>query len=208
MLIIGKTNLPGSDVLKRSVKVGLGAGLLILAGLPLYALPATWTLPRGRRAGLEPLTLAEAAQQLQEAYPPGAEQIDAARALVGARMAYCRRNSFDHYARAFGRGYGYCQQMALALADLLQRLGYEASVVHCLRNRFADGKVTSHAWVRVTLGGQERDVDPLFWAEERGEIGFAPLGRVMGFSPLWRLLGGWGSLAVNAHRFYTTGRDF
>ena len=196
-----------NNAVKRTVQIGLGAGLLILAGLPLYALPAMRSLPRGRRPGLEPLTLAEAAQELGKAYPPGAEQVEAARALVGARMAYCRRNSFDPYGRAVARGYGYCQQMGLALTDLLRRLGYAARVVHCLRNRFPEGRVTAHAWVRVTVDGEERDVDPLFWNEERGEISFAPLAAVKDFTPLWRLLSGWGSPTVNAHRYYTTGKD-
>ena len=196
-----------NKALKHTGQTALGAAVLLLAGLPLYALPATLSLPRGRRPGLEPLTLAQAAQRLREAHPLGAEQVEAARALVGARMAYCRRNSFDPYPRAFARGYGYCQQTALALADLLRRLGYEARAVHCVRNRFPDGKVTAHAWVRVTMDGEERDVDPLFWDEAQGRISFTPIREVADFTPLWRLLGGWGSPAANAHRYYTTRRD-
>lgn len=192
---------------RQCAAVLAGAGLLVLAGMPLYALPATWSLPRGRRPRLESLTLTQAAQDLRRAHPPGVAQVEAARALVGARMVYCRRNSFDPYPKAFDRGYGYCQQMALALADLLRRLGYEARVVHCLRNRFEDGKVAAHAWVRVTLNGEQCDVDPLFWNDEQGAVNFLPLARVMDFTPLWRLFGGWGSIAVNAHRFYTTGKD-
>jgi hypothetical protein len=200
---------PGDDaaVLRRVGAIAGGAAIILFAGTTLYALPATLTLPRGRRQGLGPLTLAEAADQLRSTWPVGEEQIEAARALIGERMVYCRRNSFDSYARAFTRGYGYCQQMALALTDLLQRLGYDAKVVHCLGNRFADGHVTSHAWVRVTVDGAMCDLDPLFWDAARCEPSFTPLRKVKDFTILWRVLGGWGSPAVNAHRYYTTGRD-
>ncbi len=139
--------------MKNPLPVLAGAGLLVVFAAPIYALPATLSLRRGRRSGLEPLTLAEASDRIRVDYPHGYDQVEAARALVGERMVYCRRNSFDPYPRAFGRGYGYCQQMALALAEVLRRLGYEARVVHCLRCRFADGKVTSHAWVRVPVDG-------------------------------------------------------
>ncbi|MFN2201087.1 MAG: transglutaminase domain-containing protein [Caldilineaceae bacterium] len=194
-------------ILRSALAIAGGAVTLVLAGTSLYALPATLTLPRGRRPGLVPLTLAEASDDLRTAYPTGDAQIEAARALIGERMIYCRRNSFDSYSRAFSRGYGYCQQTALALNDLLRRLGYDAKVVHCLHNRFPDGRVTAHAWVRVTVNNALRDLDPLFWDTTRGKPIFTPLSAVTDFTSLWRLLGGWGSPAVNAHRYYTTGRD-
>jgi transglutaminase-like putative cysteine protease len=180
----------------------------VLVGLPLYALPATLSLPRGRRPGLPPLTLAEAADQLRASGKTGWELVEAARALVGERMAYCRRNSFDCYPRAFARGYGYCVQHAEALYDLLARLGFQSEMVHALRCRFPHGKVASHAWVQVTLADETRPVDPIFyWATSR-EISFVPLSPIAPLSPLIRLLSYWASPAVNAHRFYRTGKDF
>src|SRR5512139_276353 len=92
--------------------------LVIIVGVILYALPATLSLPRGRRPGIEPLTIQEAAQQLRLSGLGGPALVEAARRLVGERMQYCRRNSFDLYPRAFERGYGYCQQSAYALAAL------------------------------------------------------------------------------------------
>jgi hypothetical protein len=47
----------------------------------------------------------------------------------------------------------------LRLAGLLLRLGFETHVVYSLKNRFPDGRVTSHAWARTTLLGESRDVD-------------------------------------------------
>ena len=97
--------------------------LVVRIGVPLYALPATLSLGRRRRPGIEPLTIQEAAQQLRGKGQSGPALVEAARLLVGERMQYCRRNSFDLYPRAFERGYGYCQHSAYALAALLREFG-------------------------------------------------------------------------------------
>ena len=181
--------------------------LVVAVGVQLYALPATWSLPRGRRPGIEALTLSQAAAQLRATGLAGWELVEAARALVGQRMHYCRRNSQNTAAKAFERGYGYCMQHAYALSGLLARLGVEARVAQAFRNRFVDGSVTSHAWVRVTVEGERRDIDPLFWDTERGTIAFTPLSPVTGINPLFKAFTWWGAPAVNAHRYYRTGKD-
>ena len=193
--------------MKRIVQIIFFSGLALLGGLPVYALPATLSLPRGRRPGLAPLTIPQAAQQLKASGKSGWALVEAARALVAERMAYCRRNSFDIHWRAFERGYGYCQQQAYALADLLTRLGFEARVVGALRNRFPDGRVTGHAWVRVILDEQAHDIDSIAYNRQAGQIDFTPLTRVFAYTPVFRILAGWGSIAVNAQRYYKTGTD-
>ncbi len=109
--------------------------------------------------------------------------------------------------RAFERGYGYCTQHAFALLDLLTRLGFEGKVVQAFRNRFPDGSVTSHAWVSVTVDGKTRFIDPLFYDEEVGEIDFVPLSAITDFPPAFKIFAWWGGTAINAHRFYVTGKD-
>jgi transglutaminase-like putative cysteine protease len=193
--------------------LALAGGLLLLvvlfvAGLVLYALPATLSLPRGRRPGLAPLTLPQAAQQLRASGKQGAEVVEAARVLVGSRMAYCRRNSFDLYPRAFERGYGYCQQSAYALVALLKALGFQAEVITAFRSRFPNGKVGGHAWVQVYLDGLPRQIDPQYYDPLTGELRFTPLTKVFAYSTPFRFLAGWGSAAVNAHRYYRTGQDY
>ena len=77
-------------------------------GVPLFALPATLSLPRGQRPGISRLTIEQAAQRLRaDTDRAGWDRVEAARALVGQRMSYSRRNSFDSADRAFERGYGY-----------------------------------------------------------------------------------------------------
>ena len=113
-------------------------------------------------------------------------------------MQYCRRNSYDSAGRAFERGYGYCMQHAYALADLLTRLGFETRVVQAFENEFADGTITSHAWVRVTLDGETRAIDPLFWDEGAGRPTFTPLSRVTHISPLFKAFTWWGAPAARS----------
>ena len=195
------------QVLIRLAKVVPLIFVAIAVGVPLFGLLATLSLPRGQRRGVDKLTIEQAARQLQASDPEGWDRVEAARALVGQRMQYSRRNSFDSAGRAFERGYGYCMQHAYALAYLLRELGYQAQVVQAFQNRFADGKVTSHAWVRVTLDGETRDVDPLFWDAEAGRIAFTPLSPVTGISPVFKAFTWWGAPAVNAYRYYRTGKD-
>lgn len=194
--------------MKRYFKYSLLALFSILVGTPLYALPATLSLPRGLRPGLKPLTLSQAAQELKETGKSGLALVEAARLLVAQRMQYCRRNSFDIHSRAFERGYGYCQQQAYALADLLTRLGFEAHVVGALRNRFPDGRITGHAWVQVLVDGKAYDIDSIAYDATSGKIVFTPLTRVFEYTPAFRIFAGWGSSAVNARRYYRSGKDY
>jgi len=193
--------------MKPMAKIVLFSGLALLGGLPVYALPASLSLRRGRRPGLAGLTIPQAAGQLKAPGKSGWALVEAARALVADRMAYCRRNSFDPHWRAFERGYGYCQQQAYALADLLSRLGFEARVVGALRNRFADGRVSGHAWVRVILDGQAQDIDSIAYDRQAGQIDFTPVTPVFAYTPLFRIIAAWGSIAVNARGYYLTGKD-
>jgi transglutaminase-like putative cysteine protease len=185
----------------------LYGSLFILGSVPLYAIPATLSLPRGIRPGLRPLTLEQAAAWLQKGPTTGWDLVEDARALVGERMAYSRRNSFDTAGKAFERGYGYCTQHAFALLDLLTRLGFEAKVVQAFKNRFPNGKVTSHAWVSVTHEGETRYVDPLFYNAQTRQIDFVPLSTITDFPLTFKLFAWWGATAINAHRYYITRKD-
>lgn len=188
------------------VKFVLLVALGIILGLPLYAIPATLSLPRGPRPAIKALTISQAAQSLRQTGKTGWSLVEAARALVAARMQYCRRNSFDIAAIAFERGYGYCQQQSYALVELLTQLGVDAKVVGAFRNQLPSGSVGGHAWVSVTVDGESRDIDTLHYDAEAGGITFTPLTEVFDYTPASRVVFGWGSAAVNAHRYYVTGK--
>jgi hypothetical protein len=183
------------------------AVLAINLGFTLYALPAMFRLPGGMRPGLEPLTLSQATLQLMETGKTGWDLAEATRTLVAERMQYCRRNSFDSDAKAFERGYGYCTQQAYALVDLLTRLGFEARAVYAFRNRFPEGQIAGHTWVSVSLSGETRFIDIIFYDVESGEITFQPISKVYNHTPLFKILTRCGDAALNAHRYYRTGKD-
>jgi transglutaminase-like putative cysteine protease len=187
-------------------KVTLGLVGVLFTALLLFVLPATVSLPGGRRPGLEDLTIEEAAVRLRQSGAAGWDLVKEARRLVGERMAYCRRNGFDSYKRAFRRGYGYCEQSAFALTNLLQLLGFDARPVHSERNRFPDRAApTGHAWVRVFYNGEPRGVDPQYQDPSTGEFLFEPGPDAREYSPAFRVLARWGSPIANAYRYYRTG---
>jgi hypothetical protein len=183
-------------------------GLLVfIAGWMIYSLPATLSLQRGIRPGIDKTTIEEAVKMLKASGNTGTELIKAARSVTITRMQYCRRNSFDSYKTAFERGYGYCQQQAHALKYILTQLGFNAWVVYANRNRFADGHAGGHAWVRIFYDGTQKDIDATYDDPVSDKITFTPLTKVKRYTPLFRLLAGWGSIAINASRYYLTGKD-
>jgi hypothetical protein len=192
------------------LKILMLAPLAILVtgfGLALYALPAIFSLSEGIRPGLEPLTLTEAAEQLQDTGKSGWDLVEAARALVAERMQYSRRNSFDSDAKAFERGYGFCTQQAYVLICLLKRMGFEAKPVQAFRNVFPDGRRGGHTWVRISWNGKSRLIDSIFYDPESREITFVPVSKVHNHTTLFKILTRAGEAAVNAHRYYRTGKD-
>ena len=188
-------------------KLVLASIIVILIGVPLYAVPAALSLLPGPRPGVEQLTIEQASQKLKETGMTDWELVEAARALVAERMKYSRRNSFDPAGKAFERGYGYCLQYAYALTSILTKLGFEAKVVHAFQNRFPDGEVTAHAWVSVTVDDESHYMDSLFYDEQAGELDFNPLSEVLDISPTFKLIAFWGCTATNAHRYYVSGKD-
>jgi hypothetical protein len=165
------------------------------------------SLPGGIRPGLEEQTIREAVKALEKKDLEGLDLIEEARVLVGQRMAYCRRNSYEPYEEAFRRGYGFCQQQAFALSAILEGLDFEALPVQSMQTMFPDGNIGGHSWVRVKINEDYLFIDPIFYNSEKHEITFTPLSEVTEFSVFFRILSGWGSATINAHRYYTSGSD-
>jgi hypothetical protein len=181
--------------------------LVVITIYTLYALPASISLPSGIRPGLESKTIHEAVLDLRKTGRSDRDLVEASRLLVGERMAYCRRNSYNSYKKAFKRGYGFCQQQAFALSYILKELGFEAYPVQAIRTQFPDGNIGGHAWVMVMIKDEMIYIDPVYYNPAEQKITFTPLSEVTGFSTFFRLLAGWGGATINAHRYYTTGTD-
>ena len=165
------------------------------------------SLPSGIRPGLEELTIEQAVDTLKAKNLTDLELIQETRKLLVTRMRYCRRNSYDSYKTAFRRGYGYCVQQAYALHYMLTELGFDAKVVQATKNRFEDGTIGGHAWVRINHNGSIIEIDPSDTNYQNKKVSFVPLTKVTEFGFLFKLVTLWGSAGVNAHRYYTTGKD-
>ena len=66
----------------------------------------------------------------------GWELVTYAQNLTARKFSYSRKNPWDPPAKAFARGQGYCQQQALALKEIYDKLGIESKVVYAARCRF------------------------------------------------------------------------
>ena len=64
-----------------------------------------------------------------------------------------------------------------------------------------------HIWVRVVNEGEVRDVDSVCYDVRAGAIDFVSLSRVRRHTRLFKWLTQWGEAAVNAQRYYRTGKD-
>ena len=181
--------------------------LAIPFSFTLYGIPAMLTLPSGIRPGIDDLTIEQAVDMLKTKNISGLELMQEARKMVVTRMQYCRRNSYDTYKTAFHRGYGYCVQQAYALHYLLSELGFDAKVVQATRNRFENGTIGGHAWVRILYNDRIIDIDPSDTNWQNEKITFVPLTQVTEFGSFFKILTLWGSAGVNAHRYYITGKD-
>ena len=181
--------------------------LSFFIGWLIYALPATLSIAGGTRPGIENITIDEAVKKLRQTKLSGWELIEESKKMVTSRMRYCRRNSFDSFKKAFRRGYGYCQQQAFALKYILAMLGFRAKVVHAYRNKFPDGNISGHAWIKVDYGNTEKYIDASDVNASTGHINFIPLTKIKEYTGLFRFFAGWGSIGVNAYRYYRFGRD-
>jgi hypothetical protein len=87
---------------------------------------------------------------------------------------------------------GYCQQQVLALKLIYNGLRIESYPVSAIPCRFGPkvihgiqepGGLSGHVWLRVRLGGEEREVCPGSVENRPGKVHFEILG------PVWRLPG-------------------
>jgi len=67
--------------------------------------------------------------------------------------------------------------------------------------------VTAHAWVSVRVDDESHYIDSLFFDGQAGELDFNPLSEVLDISPTFKLIAFWVCTAVNAHRYYVSGKD-
>jgi hypothetical protein len=136
----------------------------------LLTLPLLRRLPKQGRVSMDGIiTIDDAVEACRRRQLQGWDLVAYAQNLVAKKFTYSRLNTWDTPSRAFERGMGYCEQQALALKKIYGKLGIETRPVFCMRCKFSakvvdgvhwPGGISGHAWLRVRIGDEERDVCP------------------------------------------------
>jgi transglutaminase superfamily protein len=166
-----------------ALSAAAGTGAVYVAYLPLKR-----RLPKEGRTTVDGVTtIAGAVDACRRAGLSGWDLAAYAQNLAARKFSYSRLNTWDSPARAFERGMGYCEQQARALKRIYDALGIASRPVMAMRCRFPPemidgmpwaGGVTPHAWLRVRIDGEERDVCPGSPANRPGVTHFQALSRV------------------------------
>ncbi|HEX8997779.1 MAG TPA: transglutaminase family protein [Ktedonobacterales bacterium] len=178
---------------KLTIAVAVASAVAATGGGTLYllTLPMTRRLPNESRVSLDGVTtVQDAVAACRRTGLHGWELVAYAQRLTARKFTYSRLNTWDSPARAFERGMGYCEQQALSLKQIYDALGIESRPVFGFRCIFPPkivdgmpwaGGVTGHAWLRVRIGDDERDVCPGSVANTPGVTDFRAL------PPVWTL---------------------
>ncbi len=176
----------------------------------LITLPGMLRLPRPGRTSVEGVTtLEDAVAACRRSGFSGWALAAFAQHLAARKFSYSRRNAWDTPARAFKRGMGYCQQQALALKMIYDRLGIESRPVYTSRAMFPPKVVhgvyepeivSGHTWLRVKINGDERDVCPGRVENVPGKIHFVVFGKVQTLTPGFAVVSHFASAIVNVLR--------
>jgi hypothetical protein len=184
--------------------------ILSLLAIYLYTLPGLRRLPKGGRTTLDGVTtLADAVAACRRTGLQGWGLVAYAQNLAARKFAYSRRNPWDSPARAFERGMGYCQQQALALKLIYDRLGIRSEPVFALECRFPPKvvhgipepeSISPHTWLNMTLDGVSKYVCPGNPANRPGTTHFEVLSAVRPLSPWMQPFSHLGSVIENVKR--------
>ena len=145
-------------------------GLSTVGVLSVYLLtiPMLRRLPKQSHVTMDGITtIDDAVEACRRTQLKGWDLVAYAQNLAARKFTYSRLNTWDIPARAFERGMGYCEQQALALKMIYDKLGVETKPVFCMRCKFPGkvvdgaywpGGISGHAWLRAKIGDVERDV--------------------------------------------------
>ena|SRR6266571_3605561 len=145
---------------------GIGAaGVLTVY---LLTIPLLRRLPKQDRVSMDGITtIDDAVKACKRTHLQGWDLVAYAQNIAARKFTYSRLNTWDTPSRAFERGMGYCEQQALALKKIYGRLGIETRPIFAMRCKFppkvvdgvpSPGGISGHAWLRVRIGDEERDV--------------------------------------------------
>ena len=157
-------------MLKKLVLILIGLGAAGVVAIYLLTISLLRRLPKPGRVSMDGITTIEdAVEACRRTHLQAWDLVAYAQNLAARKFTYSRLNTWETPSRAFERGMGYCEQQALALKRIYDRLGIESRGVLAFRCAFPPGMidgipwpggVTAHAWLRVRIADEELDVCP------------------------------------------------
>ena len=157
-------------MLKKILLALTSIGTVGVLTIYLLTLPLLRRLPKQDRVSMDGITtIDDAVKVCRRTQLQGWDLVAYAQNLAAKKFTYSRLNTWDTPSRAFERGMGYCEQQALALKKIDDKLGIETRPVFAFRCKFPakvvdgvnwPGGISGHAWLRVRIGDEERDVCP------------------------------------------------
>ena len=176
----------------------------------LLTIPLLRRLPKQSRVSLDGvMTIDDAVEACRRTHLQGWDLVAFAQNLAARKFTYSRLNTWDTPSRVFERGMGYCEQQALALKKIYDRLGIETRPVFTMRCEFSPkmidgipspGGISGHAWLRVRIGDEERDVCSGSVDNKPGVTNFEILSRVLTWQTWMRPFTHVGSSIENIRR--------
>jgi hypothetical protein len=197
-------------VFRKLVLAFSGLSSIGIAVVLVLTIPLLRRLPYQGHVSMDGVTNTDdAIEACWRTHLQGWELVAYAQHLAARKFTYSRLNIWDTPSRAFERGMGYCEQQALALKKIYAGLGIETRPVFALRCAFpakivdgmpSPGGITGHAWLRVRVAGEERDVCPGSVYNAPGVTQFQVLSRVRTWHPWLRPFTHVGSSIENIRR--------
>jgi hypothetical protein len=198
------------NMLRKLMFIFIGIGAVWGIIISLLTISLLRRLPKQSHVSMDGITtLDDAVETCRRTDLRGWELVAYAQHLVARKFTYSRLNTWDTPSRAFERGMGYCEQQALALKYIYDKLGIASRPVFALRCKFPakevdgmpwSGGVTGHAWLRVRIGDKEVDVCPGSVTNTPGVIPFEILSKVYTWQPWLRPFTHVGSSIENIRR--------
>ena len=188
------------------------AGIGAAGALTVYLLtiPLLRRLPKQGRVSMDGITtIDDAVEACRRTHLQGWDLVAYAQNLAAQKFTYSRLNTWDTPSRAFERGMGYCEQQALALKKIYDKLGIETRPVIAIRCKFpakvvdgmpSPGGIGDHAWLRVRIGDEELNVCPGSVKNKPGVTHFEVLSKVRTWQPWMRPFTHVGSSIENIRR--------
>lgn len=200
-------------------KVGLafiGIGAATTTAITAFTISMLRRLPEQSRVSMDGIkTIDDAVEACRRTHLQGWELVTYVQQLVARKFTYSRLNTWDTPSRAFERGMGYCEQQALALKNIFDGLGIETRPVFAMRCVFPaktvdgmpwPGGISGHAWLKVKIAGEERDICPGALTNSPGVTHFQVLSKVHTWYPWLRPFTHLGSSLANIQRDMTARR--